>query len=120
MTWFVVIALAGTAAALGVLAIVGTWPRLMRPDAEGQIMQGGKTFLAAMVLVTIFELVVAPAMFAWLWLSHFAEQQRGLTLEVARQHAPWVLAAALAYGGLIATLGIWLGGRNYRRLLTPR
>lgn len=112
-------ALGGTAAALGVLAVVGTWPRLMRPDAEGQILQGGRSFLAAMVLVTLFELAVSPAVFGFLWLRDHA-QREGLATDDALAAAPWVVGAALAYGALLAAAGVWLGGRNYRRLLAPR
>ncbi len=63
---FVGLALGGTLAALGVLAIVGTSPRLMRPDDSGQVAQGGRSFVAALLLVLLFQLALAPAMFAWL------------------------------------------------------
>lgn len=112
-------ALGGTAVALGVLAVVGTWPRLMRPDAEGQILQGGRSFLAAMVLVTLFEVAVSPAVLGFLWLRDHA-QRDGLAADEALAFAPWVVGAALGYGALIAAAGVWLGGRNYRRLLRPR
>ena len=121
---FVAIALGGTLAALGVLAVVGTWPRLMRPDVDGQILQGGKSFLAAMVLVTAFELAMAPGAFAWSRLvdhaRHLHEVDGTLTPVTISAWAPWVVAAALGYGALIGAIGLWLGGRNYRRLLAPQ
>lgn len=114
----------GTLAALGVLAIVGTWPRLMRPDADGQIVQGGKTFLAAIVLVVAFELVMSPAFVGWIWMVQFAKGEhladRTFAATTVDAWMPWVIAAALAYGALTLLLGVWLGGRNYRRLLAPR
>jgi hypothetical protein len=119
LSWFAANAVAGTIAALGVLAIVGTWPRLMRPDADGQILQGGKSFLAAMVLVTLFELVVAPALFGWLWLDDHARRE-GLSRDAARALLPWITAGAFAYALLVGAFGLWLGSRNYRRLLAPR
>lgn len=117
--WFVAFALAGTLAALGVVAVIGTWPRLMRPDAEGQILQGGKSFLAAMVMVTVFQLTMIPAILFWTWLVRTG-QRRAISSELVDEHLPTLLAAALAYGILIAMLGTWLGGRNYRTLLAPR
>ncbi len=116
---FVGVAIGGTLAALGVLAIVGTSPRLMRPDDGGQIMQGGRSFIAAMLLVMTFELVMSPAVYCWWKLSELA-QEYGLRSEVAHDWAPWVVGAAIGFGACIGLLGLWLGGRNYRRLLAAR
>ncbi|MCK5943777.1 MAG: hypothetical protein KAI24_17465 [Planctomycetes bacterium] len=117
--WFVGFALAGTLAALGVVAVIGTWPRLMRPDAEGQILQGGKSFLAAMVMVTTFQIAMAPAMASWTWLVRDT-YRNPLRSDVVADQLPLALAAALAYGAVLALLGTWLGSRNYRALLAPR
>lgn len=116
---FVAIGGAGTAAALGILAAVGSWPRLMRPDEGGQIVQGARSFLAAMALVLSFEFVVSPAVFAWLWLLDRLHRSHVTDAEVA-EAAPWVLAAAVGYGLLVLGVGYLLGCRNYRRLLTPQ
>lgn len=111
----------GTLAALGVLAVVGTWPRLMRPDDGGQILQGGRTFVAAMVLVLLFEVAVSPAFLAWCWLCDQARRSTlGLPLETALAWAPWVVAGAVLAGAAIAAAGTWIGARNYRRLLAAR
>ena len=121
---FVAIALAGTLAALGVLAVIGTWPRLMRPDIDGQILQGGKSFLAAMVLLTTFELSMSPGVLAWSYLAEHArrlhEADDMLTAATIAEWTPWVIAATIGYGALIGSIGLWLGGRNYRRLLAPQ
>ena len=119
VAWFVGFALAGTLGALGVVAVIGTWPRLMRPDAEGQIMQGGKSFLAAMVMVTTFQITMIPAILFWSWLTRLARYNR-LDSEQVAEHLPTLLAGAFGYGLLMALLGTWLGSRNYRTLLAPR
>jgi len=116
---FAICALAGTAAALGVLAAIGTWPRLLRPDDGGQIVQSSRSFLAAMALVLCFELVLSPALFAWIALMAHAGRAR-LTLEQATAAAPQMLGIAALYGGLVFVVGYTIGCRNYRQLLAPR
>lgn len=120
MLWFVAFALAGTVLALGVVATVGTWPRLMRPDAEGQILQGGRSFLAAMVMVLLFQLTLMPAMMAWSLLVLRAQQTGVLNFAQVESLLPWALAAAATYALLIGLAGVLLGTRHYRRLLSPR
>jgi hypothetical protein len=116
---FVGVALGGTLSALGVLTAVGTWPRLMRPDDGGPVAQGGRGFLAALLLVALFEVVaVAPAVFGWLWLVDHA-RGRYLARETTLAALPWVVGAAWLLGLLVAGFGSWLGVRNYRRLLGP-
>ncbi|MFK7741282.1 MAG: hypothetical protein AB8H80_13260 [Planctomycetota bacterium] len=117
--WFCGFAVAGTLAALGIVAIIGTWPRLMRPDSEGQILQGGKSFLAAMVMVMTFQLAMLPAMAGWQILLRRASVER-MSYDILIAEAPWMLAAALGYGLILALVGCWVGARNYRRLLAPR
>jgi len=119
VAWFVGFAVAGTLGALGVVAVIGTWPRLMRPDAEGQIMQGGKSFLAAMVMVTTFQITMIPAILFWSWLTRYV-RNHPVTSETVAHYLPTLLAGATGYGLLIALLGTWLGSRNYRTLLAPR
>lgn len=117
---FLGIAIGGTFAALGVLAVVGTLPLLMRPDSGGQIQQGGRSFFAALLLVLGFELTVAPAMFGWLYVTHHARDlDQGLPLATALQWAPWLVLAALGYGALCLLFGGWIASRNYRKLLSP-
>ena len=119
LLWFIGFATAGTLCALGVVAVVGTWPRLMRPDTEGQILQGGKSFLAAMVMVTLFQLTMMPAVVFWRWLTTYARTTH-VTSGLVAEFMPWALGAAILYGAAIATVGLWIGGLNYRRLLAPR
>ncbi|MBX3464405.1 MAG: hypothetical protein KF830_14645 [Planctomycetes bacterium] len=111
---FAGVAAGGTLAALGVLAVVGTSPRLMRPD-DGAMAQGGRSFLAALLLVVLFQLALAPAMFAWLRLLQHLRRHR-LAADEVLALLPWVVGAALAWGVVVAALGIALGARNFRRL----
>ncbi|MCU0865616.1 MAG: hypothetical protein MUC36_17670 [Planctomycetes bacterium] len=116
---FVGIGLGGNCTALGVLAVVGTWPRLMQPDQGGQVLQGGRSFLAALLLVAGFELACAPVVIAWwrwhpellVWRPDPAELGDAALL---------VVGAAMLYGSITATLGNWIGTANVRRLLRPR
>jgi hypothetical protein len=116
---FAGIAFAGTLAALGALAVVGTWPRLMRPDDGGQIVQGGRSFFAAIVLVLVFEFALSPALYGWLWMQDYARLQ-GLGEETARRAAPWVVGGAWLLGAVVGALGVAIGARNFRRLSSPR
>lgn len=110
-------ALGGTLAALGVLAVIGTLPLLMRPDDSGHVVQGGRSFLAALVLVVAFQLTMLPGALAWsLVVVPNSEHRNGPPW----QFAPWLVAAAIGYGALVAGLGGWIGARNFRRLLQPR
>lgn len=116
---FAAIGLAGNTVALGVVAVIGTAPLLMRPDAGGQLAQGHRSLGAALLLVLAFELAVSPAFVAWVW---FAQQQSRSSLrrlELATL-APWAIGGAWALAVVVGGLGCWLGTRNYRRLLTAR
>lgn len=115
--WYFGFALAGTLIALAVVAVVGTWPRLMRPDSEGQILQGGKSFLAAMVMVSVFHMTMVPAIFEW---SKVVGRNRFISSELVAEQLPMVLGRAALYATVIAVLGFLIGARNYRRLLAPR
>ncbi|MCA8964861.1 MAG: hypothetical protein KDC48_08235 [Planctomycetes bacterium] len=116
---FLAMALCGTAMALGVVAAIGTWPRLMQPDDGGQIVQSGRNFVAAMALVLCFELTLSPALIGWIALMDRADRQP-LSLTQATAAAPTVLAIAATYGALVLGIGYAIGCRNYRRLLSPR
>lgn len=119
LLWFVGFAVAGTLAALGIIAAVGTEPRLMRPDSDGQILQGGKSFLAAMIMVTAFQVTMMPVVIGWQWLVRAVHREH-VPMRTLLEYAPYALGAALCYGILIALAGSWLGGLHYRRLLAPR
>lgn len=116
---YAIAALGGTGVALGLLTIVGTLPWLVRPDAQGQAMQGGRNLVGALALVVGMQLALMPALLAWRELADHA-LLFGLEADEAWQAAPWVLAAALAYGASWLLLGWEIGRRNFARLLQPR
>lgn len=112
-------ALAGNVLALGAVATVGTAPRLMRPDAGGQIGQGSRSFVAALALVVLFELLMAPAFVGWHWLV--ASRHSGvLSYRAAAELLPYVPALAWALALPVGGALLWLGRANYARLLQPR
>jgi hypothetical protein len=116
---FAGVAIGGTLAALGVLAAIGTWPRLMRPDDAGHGAQGGRSFVAALVLVLAYYVAMSPALFLWAWLVHGTRYRTLLPDE----ELPVQLAGvgiACAYGAVVLALGMLAGARNYRVLLEPR
>jgi hypothetical protein len=115
------LATAGSLAALAVVAAIGTWPWLVRAEPDGRLSQGTRGLVGSMVLVFAFYLALLPAFLAWAWLladlhgrppSHAAA-----LLEDLRRVA---LPAALALGGVLLGGALWLGSRQYRRLLAPR
>lgn len=117
MMWFGGFALAGTFVALAVIAVIGTWPRLMRPDDEGQIMQGGKSFFAAMIMVCLFQITMIPAVYVWTWV---ANPRHRITSYVVDQSLPSLLGIAIGYAFIVTSIGFAIGGLNYKRLLAPR
>lgn len=112
---FVGTALGGTLAALGVLAAVGTSPLLMRPDEGGQITHSGRSFVAAIALVVLFQLVLAPAFVVWPWLA----ARVGDDVPVVAAFGA-IVGGALVLGGLVGLAGGALGARNFRKLATAR
>lgn len=112
---FVALALPGTAVALGVLAFVGTLPWLVRPDDTGHIAQGGRSFFASLLLIALFEFVMAPGVVAWVWLADWSRRNT-LTLDLCDAYTPHVIAGAWAFALLVGGLGLALGIANFRRL----
>lgn len=118
---FVLLGLIGNFLALGVVAVVGTLPRVIRTDRGGQIEQGSRSLLAALLLIVGFDVVaMMPGYLAWMQLVYWGQQGQMLTDGEVLAVAPWVVLAALAYSLVIGSAGIWLGGRNFARLLRPR
>jgi hypothetical protein len=112
-------ALGGTGVALGVLAVVGTLPMLVRPDDRGGATPGGRNLFGALLLVLGLQLAMAPAALAWR-VVELRANQRGLGAAEAWEAAPAVLAAVLGYGLLALALGAAIGRWNFARLLRPR
>jgi hypothetical protein len=116
---YAVTALGGSGVALGVLTIVGTTPLLVRHDADGGSLQGGKGLVAALLLVVGMQVAALPALLAWHRLCERAAAD-GLDADAAWQAAPAVAGAALAYGALWLAVGWFVGRWNFARLLRPR
>lgn len=109
-------AVGGTLAALGVLAVVGTLPMLLRPDPDGRTAPGGRSFVAALVLVVAFQATMVPAVFAW---SVYVVPTAERLDELGWNELGGLVAAAVGYGALVVLLGGLVGSRNLRRLLRP-
>lgn len=116
---FFAIAVPGMLIALGVLAFVGTLPWLVRPEEGRGTAQGGRNFFASLLLITIFELALSPAFVVWWQVSSWA-QRNHLSIETVHRWLPTVLGSVWAAGLLALTLGLAIGGRNFRRLTMPR
>lgn len=116
---FFVIALGGLATALGVLALVGTTPILVRPDEGGNVAQGGRGFFASLVLVFAFKLGIAPAAVGWIAMSMWARRSQ-LSSAVVADWTPAVLALGWAWALFVFGVGFALAVRNYGRLAAPR
>lgn len=90
----------------------------MRPDDGGHIVQGGRNFLAALLLVALFQLAMSPAMFGWTTWSTTCGSSPAA--ETVQEWAPWVIGAAWLHGLLIGGIGIAIGVRNFRKLTRPQ
>ncbi len=113
---FLGMALLGNGIALGVLALVGTMPWLLRPDESGRLGQGARPLLAAMLLVLAFELALAPALVTALILADLLGQDA-----IPLGTAAALQAGALGASALLAAVaGGLVGARNFARLLRPR
>ncbi|MCA8974386.1 MAG: hypothetical protein KDC98_06670 [Planctomycetes bacterium] len=116
---FGALALPGILIALGALALIGTTPWLVRPDEGRQLAQGGRNFFASLLLITVFELLMSPAFYLWMELSSWAHDN-DLSPELVQRWTPWVIAGTWLAGLAVFGLGLAIGGRNFRRLTTPR
>ena len=54
---------------------------------------------------------------AWWWLG---DHPYALSAAEIAELWPHIIAIAVAYGALVGLGGLWLGGKNYRRLLAPQ
>lgn len=118
---FLGIAAAGSLVALAVVALVGTWPWLVRPENDGRLTQGSRGLVGSMVLVFAFYLAISPAFAGWVWLlQRFHLEPVDEVRKAMRDLWPAVLLMAAGFGGLLLSLAIPLARRNYERLLAPR
>lgn len=118
---FLGIATAGTLVALAVVAVVGTWPWLVRPETDGRLTQGSRGLVGSMVLVFSFYLAISPAFAGWLWmLQRFDLQPVDEVRKAMRSLWPSALLMGFGFAGLALSLAIPLAKRNYGKLLAPR
>jgi hypothetical protein len=120
LLWFSGLALAGNLVALGVVATVGTLPLLTRPDLSGQMASGWRSFVATLLLVFGFEAAMAPGFIGWQALAVYVARRGPVSAAQATAFAPTVLVVAWLLALVLGGGGVWLGGRNFRRLLRPR
>ncbi len=118
---FCALGLAGSLVALAILAVVGTWPWLVRQENDGRLTQGSRGLVGSLTLVLSFYLAASPALVGWVYLL---QQCQGLPLHEIRLIMgslwPPVLLTAIGFGALaLAAAGI-IAKRNYRRLLAAR
>jgi hypothetical protein len=112
---YLLFAVPGTLLALGALAVVGTHPPLLRPQLAGQASPG-RNLGGALLLVLLFELLVAPLAAGGFWCGERlrsaspAEAQRLLTLAAG---TAWVYALA------VLVLCLWLARWQFARLRQP-
>lgn len=116
---FLLFALCGNVVALSIVAVVGTWPWLVRREPDGRLTQGSRGLLGSLVLVLAFYLSLSPALAVWIALTDGHDRFGAGGLEPAAL-APLLLGAALAFALLLAAVAAGLCARNYRRLLRPR
>jgi hypothetical protein len=120
LLWFGGLALAGNLIALGVVATVGTLPLLMRPDPNGQMPGSWRSFLATLLLVFGFDAAVSPGFIGWNALAIYVARRGTVSAAQAMAFAPKVLGVAWLLALVLGGGGVWLGGRNFRRLLRAR
>lgn len=118
---FLGLAAAGTLVALAVVAVVGTWPWLVRAEPDGRLTQGSRGLVGSMVLVFAFYLAVSPAFAGWVWLLQRFHLHSVEDVRKAMQALwPATILMAVGFGGLLLSLAVPMAKRNYARLLAPR
>lgn len=120
LLWFSGVALAGNCVALGVVATVGTLPLLTRPDPGGQMPAGWRSFVATLLLVFGFEAAtMGPGIIGWTALTVYVAHRGPVSAAQAMAFAPTVLGGAWFLALVLGGVGVWVGARNFRRLLRP-
>lgn len=118
---FVFLACAGSMVALSIVAVIGTWPWLVRPEIDGRLTQGSRGLVGSLVLVFSFYFAVSPAFVGWVWLLqrfhlHPIHEVRAAMAEL------WlpIVLMAFGFGGVLLSIAVPLSRRHYARLLAPR
>jgi len=118
---FLGFACAGTIMALAIVAVVGTWPWLVRQEGDGRLTQGARGIVGSLTLVFSFYLAVSPAFVAWVWLlDRFQNIPDHEIREALASLLPPMLLVAFGFAGLLFAIAGPLARRNYSRLLAAR
>lgn len=118
---FLGFAAAGTIVALAIVAIVGTWPWLVRQEGDGRLTQGARGIVGSLTLVFSFYVAVAPGFVAWVWiLDRFENVPDHEARAALASLLPPMLLAAFGFAGLLFAIATPLARRNYARLLAAR
>ena len=118
---FLGFAAAGTLVALAIVAIVGTWPWLVRQEGDGKLTQGARGLVGSLTLVFSFYVAVAPGFAAWAWLLDRFENVPDHEARAAiASLLPPMLLAAFGFAGLLFAIATTLARHNYARLLAAR
>ena len=121
MAPFFALAAAGTVLALSIVAVIGTWPWLVRPEADGRLTQGSRGLVGSLTLVFSFYVAVSPALVAWVWLlDRFRNVPTHEVRESLSAAWPSLMLVAFGFAGLAFAIATPLARRNYARLLAPR
>lgn len=112
---YLLFALPGTLLALSALAVVGTSPPLLRPHLTGRASPG-RNLGAALLLVLLFELLVAPLAAGGFWCS---ERLRLASPAEAERLLDVAVGVAWAYALLVALPCLWLSRWQFGRLRKP-
>ena len=118
---FLAIAAAGTCVALAVVAVVGTWPWLVRQEPDGRLTQGSRGIVGSLTLVFSFYVAVSPGFVAWVWaLDRFQGVPVHEAREAIRAALPSLLLCAAGIAAVALAIAVPLARRNYARLLAAR
>ncbi len=121
MVPFLAISAAGTCIALAVVAVVGTWPWLVRPEPDGRLTQGSRGIVGSLTLVFSFYVAVSPGFVAWIWaLERFHNVPIHEARAAIRGALPSLLLCAAGIAAAMLAIAIPLARRNYARLLAAR
>ena len=116
--WFLLFALPGNVVALATIAMIGTWPWLVRREVDGRLSQGSRGLIGSIILVLCFYLLLSPAVYIW-WKSTYRSQFVPGGFDRITSVGELALLAT-GYAAVVGSLALLMGIRNYRVLLRPR